>query len=123
MTKPGIYKHVKGGMYRVLFCARQSTNGPDEGKLVVVYMDLKHGGLHVRDEIQFHEKVLAPPALGFNPGVEVPRFTFCGTMGNEMSDANAAELYEGLHETFTGRKPAPDIIDPRDRESPHGGDE
>lgn len=78
MTKPGIYKHYKGGIYRVLFSARQSTNGPDEGKLVVVYIDLKYGGLHVRDEEQFNEKVLAPPELGFNLGVEVSRFMFTG---------------------------------------------
>lgn len=105
MTKPGIYKHVKGGLYRVLFSARQSTNGPDEGKLVVIYICLKYGSLNVRDEEQFNEKVLAPPELGFNPGVEVPRFMFTGDP--TMSDKDAESLYDGLHELVTGRTPAP----------------
>lgn len=125
MTKPGIWKHYKGGLYRVLFNARQETNGnPDNGKLVVVYLDLKYGGLHVRDEEQFHQRVwkedgrpvdqeFIKPFLetGDNAAkIEagtVDRFSFCGTMANEMSDTDAAELYDGLHETFTGRKPAP----------------
>jgi hypothetical protein len=76
MTPPGIYQHFKGGLYRVLFRACQRTNGPDDGKVVVVYMDLKHGGLHVRDEAEFREMVLAPPELGYLPGIEIPRFLF-----------------------------------------------
>ena len=60
MTKLGIYVHHKGGRYRVLFTARVSTNGPDEGKSVVVYVSLTKGTLHVRDESQFHDEL---PAL------------------------------------------------------------
>jgi len=52
---PGVYKHYKGGLYRVLFLAQVSTNGPDEGKLVVVYVSLADGTIYSRDDRQFTE--------------------------------------------------------------------
>lgn len=104
MTKPGIYKHYKGGTYRVLFTARQSTNGPSEGRVEVIYISLKYGHLNARDEEQFHEQVDADPAQGFIPGAKVPRFSFSH---DQLADADAAALYDDLHATFTGRKPAP----------------
>lgn len=51
-----IYRHYKGGRYRVLFEARVSTNGPDEGRLVVVYVSLTTGAILVRDRTEFHIK-------------------------------------------------------------------
>lgn len=124
MTPPGIYKHWKtGDLYRVLFNARVSTNGEREGRIDVVYIDLKRGGIHTRDEEQWHERVWSVDGERRNRGEVVkspeglvgtllyrdtaPRFMFVGTMGNEMSDADASALYDGLHETFTGRKPVP----------------
>jgi hypothetical protein len=56
-TPSGIYEHYKGGHYRVLFTVRDSTNGPNEGRMMVVYISLKLGKLHVRDEEQFHEVI------------------------------------------------------------------
>lgn len=116
MTKSGIYEHYKGGRYRVLFRARTATNGRD-GLIDVVYIDLKNGGLHTRDETEFNERVWVE---GESKGkvctlsmtdelykVTRERFRFVGTMGNEMSDKHAEELYDDLHATFTGRKPAP----------------
>ena len=125
MTAPGIWKHWKtGDLYRVLFNARVSTNGEREGRIDVVYMDLKRGGIHTRDEEQWQQRVwLETGSFARERGDVVTnwdaldenhryketaaRFTFVGTMANEMSDKDAGELYDGLHETFTGRKPAP----------------
>ena len=102
MTRSGIYQDCKGGLHRVLFCARQATRGQHEGRLVVIYVDLKYGTLSVCDEDEFNEKVPAPPERGFNPGVEIPRFMFTGDM--TMSDKDAEDLYDGLLE-LVGRKP------------------
>lgn len=68
-ANPGVYRHYKGGRYRLLFLAHVSTNGPDDGRIVVVYVSLTTGLIHVRDEVQFHEEL---PELG------VKRFTFEG---------------------------------------------
>ena len=124
MTRRGIWKHYKGHSYLVLFTARQSTNGDGEGRMVVVYisLDAPHAGrINVRDEEQFHERVfkdgghkVGDPVnlcehigeVEFNKKT-IDRFTYVGTLGLDMSDAEAGELYEGLHETFTGREPAP----------------
>ena len=95
MTSPGIYTHFRtGDSYRVLHCARNSTNGPDDGRLVVVYISLKYGTFHVRDEEQFNEPVEPPPERGFDPGVKIPRFMFTGEP--MMSDVDAESLYDGL---------------------------
>jgi len=72
VTSPGIYRHHKGGLYRVLFTARQSTNGPDVGLPLVVYVSLTKGTVHVRDEQEFHE-----PIGGTTLG-ELNRFTYVG---------------------------------------------
>jgi len=56
-SHPAVYRHYKGGLYRVLFEARNSTNGPDDGLPVVVYVSLTNGHVFVRDLAQFHEYV------------------------------------------------------------------
>ena len=95
MTRQGIYQHYKGGSYTVLFVARDSTNGPTEGRNLVVYMDHRYGHVHARSEEEFHEPVEPDPSLGYLPGVKVPRFRFfCA----QMSDAEAESLYDGLLE-------------------------
>jgi len=38
MIPSGLWEHYRGGFYWVLFVALCSTNGPDEGRLMVVYM-------------------------------------------------------------------------------------
>lgn len=86
MTQPGIWKDSKNGpLYRVLFTAFVDTPGLREGKIDVVYLDLKYGGLHTRDEEEWHRG-----------------FSFVGTMGNEMSDIDATDLYEGLRSFVRG---------------------
>ncbi len=55
MTSPGIYRHYKGGLYRVLFNATESTNGPHNGRELVVYVSLAKGAIRVRAEDEFHE--------------------------------------------------------------------
>ncbi len=64
MTSPGLYRHYKGGLYRVLFVAQDSTNdsdGESTQEPVVVYISLtgpKAGTICVRTEDQFSESVL-----------------------------------------------------------------
>jgi hypothetical protein len=93
--QPGIYRHAKGGFYRVLFSVVDATNGPHVGKWSVVYVCLKYGGTFVRDEDEFNELVTPDPSLGFNEGVKVPRFSFSST---QLDDADAESLYDGLLE-------------------------
>ena len=38
--KPGVYVHHKGGTYRALFLAKNSTNGQVEGVPLVIYVCL-----------------------------------------------------------------------------------
>jgi len=56
VVEPGLYRHYKGGMYRVLFTAQDSTNGRDL-ELVVVYLSCKHGTLNTRRQSEFVERV------------------------------------------------------------------
>lgn len=100
MTRQGIYKHYKGGLYTVLFVARNSTNGPDEGKNVVVYVSHKDGYVSSRDEGQFHEMVNPNPKHLEGGAILVPRFSFAFA---QLSDQQATELYDDLL-TMTGRK-------------------
>ncbi len=62
MTTEGVYEHYKGGRYRVLFIARNSTNGHNEGQPVIVYVSLTTGSICVRYEAEFNSKVMSPPA-------------------------------------------------------------
>lgn len=71
MTIPGIYDHYKGGKYRVMFVAKNSTNGQDEGTPMVVYVSLTTGRVHVRDEAEFNDRKM-------HEGVMVNRFTWTG---------------------------------------------
>lgn len=72
MTKIGIYKHHSGGLYRVLFVAHDSTNGPREGTCSVIYVSLTTGRVNCREEKQFHERV----RVSFVK--TVPRFAYVG---------------------------------------------
>lgn len=62
MITPGIYKHYRGHLYRVLFVAKDSNNGPDEDQNVVVYVSLSPEGrtpgrISVRAEEEFDELI------------------------------------------------------------------
>lgn len=70
MTTSGVYRHYKGGLYRVLFTAREATNGAYTDRSVVVYVSLAFGHVNVRDEVEFHARVTPTRA---NPD-GVPRF-------------------------------------------------
>lgn len=75
----GLYRHYKGGMYRVLFTARNSTNGTNDEELVV-YVSIGGeyaGRLSVRDAAEFVEEVEVP--LVYSVGtMKVPRFERVG---------------------------------------------
>lgn len=73
----GIYRHYKGGLYRVLGTALVSTNGPDTGDRVVVYISLTYGSMHVRDEDEFREQVTVTELNGST--ITCPRFMFVHT--------------------------------------------
>lgn len=57
MISPGLYKHYKGAFYRVLFVAKESTNGPTEDADVVVYVSLSSPGrisVRLAEEFEGH---------------------------------------------------------------------
>lgn len=56
----GIYRHHGGGVYAVLAQVRDSTNGPGEGRQMVVYYSLARKLVYVRESGQFHERVQWP---------------------------------------------------------------
>lgn len=64
---PGLYDHYKGGKYRVLFVAEDSTNDRD-GNQVVVYESLTYHVMKCRDLTEFVEPVEWPD------GTMRPRF-------------------------------------------------
>ncbi len=70
MTRPGIYKHFKGGLYRVLCTAEECTNA-HPGRDLVVYISLENGKVYCRDQDEFHEWMKHPA----DPGMMMPRFT------------------------------------------------
>jgi hypothetical protein len=68
-----IYRHYKGGLYRVLFNATESTNAranPRRKLGVVVYVSLSTGVIHVRDAEEFHGEVDGSPVRRFVEYVE-----------------------------------------------------
>lgn len=67
MIVPGTYRHYKGGMYEVLFAAKDKTSG----KTVVVYKSANHGTLYTRSIEEFTSKV-----KNKETGIEIPRFLF-----------------------------------------------
>jgi len=73
---PGIYQHYKGHLYQLLHLARDSENGPSEGRLLVVYIGLELAGARpgpricVRPLEEFGEWLPEPDGSG------VHRFTF-----------------------------------------------
>lgn len=42
--RPGIWRHYKGHLYQLLHVARDSENGPNEGRLLAVYIGLDLDG-------------------------------------------------------------------------------
>ena len=57
MIAPGLYRHYKGALYRVIGTVRDSTNGPGEGREMVLYISDAEHGFHVRERSQFTEYV------------------------------------------------------------------
>jgi hypothetical protein len=49
----GLYRHYKGGLYRVLNVIRDSTNGPTEGRWMVLYTSCERDRMMVRELGQF----------------------------------------------------------------------
>jgi cyclomaltodextrinase len=62
---PGVYRHFKGGRYRVLFAATDSEN---HTKRVVVYVSLATGEIWARPVEMFYQYVQWPD------GTSRPRF-------------------------------------------------
>lgn len=84
-VEPGIYRHHRGGLYRVLLTAIESTNAR-EGVEVVVYVSLTTGLVRVRTVAEFKEYVEWPdvfdPLTGrTSPGGVHARFELCSEAG------------------------------------------
>ena len=67
-VRPGVYRHFKGKLYRVLFTARHSET---EEELVVYQALYGEGGYWVRPAAMWNEEVE-------RDGRRVPRFTWEG---------------------------------------------
>jgi len=72
VTPPGLYRHYKGGLYRVLFTVQDSTNGRDEAPMVCyVALEGDHAGnICVRDEAEFNG------VMDFHARPQMLRFTW-----------------------------------------------
>ena len=71
MTRPGVYRHFRGDMYRVLFTARNTTSGVDYAQHMVVYVSLYTGGtVSCREVLEFNDYVTT------EGGEKVKRFEF-----------------------------------------------
>ena len=66
-VQPGVYRHFKGGIYRVLFTAKNSENLEE----TVVYQCCKDGTFWVRPASMWNETVERDGYCG-------PRFTYIG---------------------------------------------
>lgn len=75
-TPPGVYRHWKGDLYRVLFTAKIASNGFARESMVV-YVSLKTGQFNTRHEKEFHEVVN-------NDDFRTRRFTY--VHNNEYDD-------------------------------------
>jgi hypothetical protein len=101
-TPPGVYRHYKGDLYRVLLVGLMSTNGLPR-RPTVCYLSLSKGGLpDLRDEEEFHDLVwplsgkvfatgaerIAIPVLDGAPIVAnvVPRFAMLHTEDELIND-------------------------------------
>lgn len=65
-----IYKHYKGGLYRLLCEAQDATNAADRDDMMV-YVSLKNGNIYCRKKEEFFEAV---EWLQVRKGYMAPRF-------------------------------------------------
>ncbi len=72
--EPGVYRHYKGALYRVLMVVRWSGNDEREGEWVAVYTSDAEHGLHGRFVKEWAEPVRWPD------GKIQSRFTFVSDM-------------------------------------------
>lgn len=75
----GYYRHYGGGTYTALLVARDSENGPNEGRELVVYVSHTTGNVCVRPLAEFTE-VVPWPAIDTDGGArrpprQAPRFS------------------------------------------------
>lgn len=68
-VRPGLYRHYKGSLYRVLMTAYESTNGRPREELVVYTSDALHN-VCVRTAAEFCERVR------WDNGHILPRFVY-----------------------------------------------
>lgn len=72
---PGVYRHYKGNLYRLLFVAKDSgNNSPTQNEDIAVYVSLYESGrISTRPMSEFLETVIDP-----NTNSPVARFTPVG---------------------------------------------
>ncbi len=79
MFRPGFYKHHKGGLYRALFLAHDSTNtSPKPGQHLVVYISCAPQGEHTEHTGQLNVRALDEwwELIQWPNGEMKPRFTW-----------------------------------------------
>lgn len=67
-----IYKHHKGGYYRVVFESVSNSTNDGKKENFVVYVSLSHGTVHAREYGEFHA------ILGYENNVALKRFQSVG---------------------------------------------
>lgn len=60
MIIPGVYKHFKGKLYRLLFTARDTHANPKDCDLLVVYMSMEDGQIWTRKASDWEKLVEWP---------------------------------------------------------------
>lgn len=58
MIEPGLFQHYKGAFYRVLFVAKDSDNGSNNDRDVVVYVSLSEPGRISTRHLEEFDQVL-----------------------------------------------------------------
>ncbi len=58
-----LYRHHKGGLYVVQGPALSATNGPTDGRRVIIYHAKDGHQLFVRDALEFGEAVVWPDGV------------------------------------------------------------
>lgn len=81
---PGVYRHYKGGLYRLFFVSRDASDTTRDGTICYVYMDIGTGRVYHRPTSEFEGLVdvtvfiLNASGEGVWVTQKVPRFARVG---------------------------------------------
>lgn len=96
-TPPGVYRHYKGDLYRVLLVGLMSTNGLPR-RPTVCYFSLSMGGLpDFRDEEEFHDLVWRVDGKVFATGADLACGAASCLHGKAANSRHRASLRAAAH--------------------------